>query len=264
MEDICNFLPKKNNPNNIEYHHFVYEASFKRLKQPFFFTKYCAFLVFKGEGVLKAKSEEHRLKPGTLFFAFPKSSIELVGSNNFTYLYITFYGDGAKALLDGFGVNEDNYVFDNHEQLTSFWMNSIRRITPVNSIALTESVLLYSLSFIEDTMTSQKANKFESILGYINENFSDPTLSLKKVADIHFYSEKYLSSLFLKNTGVKFTEYLNKLRITHAISIINQTAPISEVATKCGYSDPLYFSKVFKRITGKSPSEYTKGCKAQD
>lgn len=257
MEDICNFLPKKNRSGDIEYYHFVYETNFKRLKQPFFFMRYGAYLVFKGNGMLKSAEKEYTLKPGTMFFTFPKTAFELSGEGSLTYLYITFDGNGAKPLLDGFGITEDNCVFDGMEQLKDFWMSSIRRITPVNATALTESVLLYSLSFIGSTEAPAKSSaKFDNILDYVNENFSDSTVSVKKVADLFFYSEKYLSSLFVKNTGVKFTEYLNGLRISHAVTLMGKNLSVTDIAAKCGFSDPLYFSKVFKRITGKTPSEY--------
>ena len=260
MEDICNFLPKKNRSGDIEYYHFVYESNFRKLKQPFFRTWYGAYLVFKGNGVLKANSREYRLSTGDMFFSFPNTPFELDSEGSFTYLYITFDGDGAKPLLDGFGITSDNCVFKGMEQLTQFWMTSIRRVTPINATTLTESVLLYSLSYIGDTKKpSQNQNRFDSILEYVNDNFRDPTLSVKKIADLFFYSEKYLSSLFVKNTGTKFTEYLNDLRISHAITVINKNITVTEAAQKCGFSDPLYFSKVFKKTTGKSPSEYIKG-----
>lgn len=259
MEDICNFLPKKSGSGDIEFYHFVYESNFKKLRQPFFSTKYGAYLVFKGYGVLKTKSKEYPLNPGTMFFTFPGIAFELNGNTSFTYLYITFDGDGAKPLLDGFGISAENCIFEGMEQLSSFWMTSIRRVNSVNAITLTESVLLYSLSFMGNSEKAAPPSKrFDNILIYINENFSDPTLSVKKVADLFFYSEKYLSSLFVKNTGVKFTEYLNDLRVSHATTLSDKKLSISEISAKCGFSDPLYFSKVFKKITGKSPSEYTK------
>lgn len=260
MEDICNFLPRKKHSGDIEYYHFVYEASFRKLQQPFFLSKYRAFLVFKGDGVFKTGSREYKLEPGTLFFTFPKSSFEIEGSNSFTYLYISFNGTGVAPLLDNFGVSEETCVFEGFEHLTDFWMTSIRRVNPSNATALTESVLLYSLSYIGNQENpSSDSNRFESILSYIKENFTDTTLSVKKTADIYFYSEKYLSSLFKKNTGVKFTEYLNELRISHAKALMDEKKlSVSEVALKCGFSDPLYFSKVFKKSIGMTPSEYVK------
>ena len=56
---------------------------------------------------------------------------------------------------------------------------------------------------------------------------------------------------------INFTDYLADIRIKHAIQLLEQNKlSVSELAEKCGYSDPLYFSRVFKKITGVSPSKY--------
>ena len=260
LEDICNFLPQKKSSGNIDFYHFVYEASFKKLPQPFFYTKHRAILVFKGEGELIIDDSKWRLLPGTLFFVPPRTTFRLEGTQNFTYLYISFNGEPVKELLERFGVTRTNFIFDGLSNLCDFWMASIRRINPTNANALTESVLLYSLSFVPTSNQPQEdEGRFDSILKYIAENFNDPTLSIKKIADIYFYSEKYLSSLFKKNMNKKFTEHLNELRIAHAVAIMGaNTRSVSEISAKCGFSDPLYFSKVFKKSVGVSPSEYIK------
>lgn len=265
MEDICNFLPRRTVSGDIDYYHFVYEASFKRLPQPFFYTKYRAFLVFKGEGMLTIDAQSWLLTPGTLFFIHPRVTFRFEGSANFTYLYISFDGDAVKPLFEKFGVTPANFIFRDVPNLCNFWMTSIRRINPTNAHALTESVLLYSLSYLPSSHEARTDNgRFDSILNYIAEHYSDFTLSLKKIADIHFYSEKYLSSLFKKNMGKNFTEYLNEYRIAHAVAIIRDgDNTISGIAAKCGYSDPLYFSKVFKKAIGIPPSEYIKQTRRQ-
>ena len=76
MEDICNFLPKKTQPGSIELYHFVYEASFKKLRQPFFAVKYQIYLTFKGRGVLILDGAEHMLVPERCFsFSPPRASV---------------------------------------------------------------------------------------------------------------------------------------------------------------------------------------------
>ena len=73
------------------------------------------------------------------------------------------------------------------------------------------------------------------------------------------YNKKYLSALFVKNKNVKFKEYLNSLRINRALELIGDPdLSVSEISEKCGFSDPYYFSKVFKKITGLTPTEYRK------
>ena len=73
------------------------------------------------------------------------------------------------------------------------------------------------------------------------------------------YTEKYLSSLFKKNMNVGFNQYLNRLRIQYAIELIaNNVKSVSRIAELSGYSDSLYFSKVFKKLVGVTPGQHIK------
>lgn len=260
LKDICNFIPQQDNARNLKFYHFVYEANLSTLAQPFFRTHIHAYLAFKGEAVFKADGTSHAVRPGTLFFSFPCQSHEIIADKDFTYLYISFGGDDAVRLLSNFNVRRENAVFENFEHLLDFWMSAIRRINPENANTLTESVLLYTLSFINDDSAGKNrlnVPRFDSIIDYIHRNFIDPELSISKIADIFFYNEKYLSSLFIKNTGVKFTDYLTKLRIDYAVSLLeDKPMSVATLAEECGFSDPLYFSKVFKKHTGQTPSKY--------
>lgn len=72
-------------------------------------------------------------------------------------------------------------------------------------------------------------------------------------------SESYLSKLFKKETGYSFVDYLTHYRMKKAVEIMRTDSPkIYELAYMVGYNDAHYFSNMFKRITGKSPSEMKK------
>jgi len=261
MQDICNFLPPISNNRDIQYHHFVYEAELDKLSQPFVHSNIYVHLAFKGEAVLRTERGSYNLKPGTLFITFPYQRYEIIDSNSFTYLYITFNGAGAEDLLSQFGITIENPVFYSFGHLTDFWMTSIRRVNPTNIHVLTESVLLHTLSYVEQfqkAATITSSPQFDAVLQYINNNFRDPELSISKVAGIFCFSNKYFSALFSKNMQMKFTDYLSQIRINHAVTLMKEKPlPVNVLAVKCGYSDPFYFSKVFKRVTGLSPSQFT-------
>ena len=94
------------------------------------------------------------------------------------------------------------------------------------------------------------------ILNYVNENYRDPALTLCKVADIFSYTEKYVSSLFKKHMETGFNKYVNSRRIDHALQLIDKGyRSVRSIAVECGFSDALYFSKVFKKKTGITPTE---------
>ena len=262
MKDICNFMPVKEYDGEVKYFCFVYETGLRRLVQPFFHSGYRAVLVAKGSGVLKIDDREYPLEAGTLFFTFPYRSYEIEGTNNFTYLYIAFDGPGAKKLLDGVDIGPDRMIFHNLGNLYEFWMGAIRRMTRINANMLTESVLLYTLSFVnvpENSHILAGEDRFECILEYIDSNFTDPALSLKRVATLFFYSEKYLSALFSKKMKMKFTDYLNNIRIQYALKLLEKKPySVRSLSAACGYNDAFYFSKVFKKIVGRTPTEYMK------
>ena len=261
MKDICNFLPSGVGGKSIEYFLFVSEADLKSLSQPFVHPNFYAHLVFRGSAKLKFFDRQIEITPGTLFFTFPYQSFELEGTDDFSYLYISFNGPDALSLLENINISKDNNVYYGFENMNEFWMSSIRRINQFNASTLTESVFLYTLSFIDGTKSVKEDtnDRFESILRYIDNNFTNPTLTLLKISDIFFYNKKYLSALFVKNKNVKFKEYLNTLRINRALEMIGDTdLSVTEISKKCGYADPLYFSKVFKKTTGVTPTEYRK------
>jgi two-component system response regulator YesN len=82
-------------------------------------------------------------------------------------------------------------------------------------------------------------------------------MSLRMIAEIFFYSEKYFSYLFREKIGIKFTDYLNDLRIHLSLRLIREgVKSVSELSSACGFMNACYFSKVFKKIMGKSPAVY--------
>lgn len=263
MDAICNFIPNSSNEGGIKYYHFVYEADLDKLKQPFAPKRFRMHLAYKGEAQLVIDGNHYQLTPGALFITFPQQSFELVEYKNFTYLYITFDGPEAEKLINQFGIKKDRNVFLNLSHITDFWMTSIRRSNPNNLLILTESVLLHTLSYVPQSDQENEiiySPQFDELIRYINSNYADKDLSLGKLADMFNFSRKYLSSLFARNMSTKFSEYLNRIRIEHAVALLEQESPsVMELAEKCGFSDPLYFSKVFKQINGKSPTNYKKG-----
>ncbi|WP_066504543.1 response regulator transcription factor [Abyssisolibacter fermentans] len=109
-----------------------------------------------------------------------------------------------------------------------------------------------------DENDSKDNNIFDEIINYIHENYLEP-LYLADIADKFFYNQTYISDLIKRNLGKNFTEYVIELRIEKACALLSSTNnSISFIAAKCGYNDYCYFSKQFKKITGKTPSAYRK------
>ncbi len=109
-------------------------------------------------------------------------------------------------------------------------------------------------------VTNKKEEKVGNIVQearrFIESNFSRD-ISLDDVAGSVDVSPYYFTRMFKEETGETFVEYLTRVRIEHARELIrDQALPIWEVSQAVGYSDPNYFSRIFKKTVGKTPSEF--------
>lgn len=117
------------------------------------------------------------------------------------------------------------------------------------------------LSQVRERIASRRtpANlNMKKLLDYIHEHYMEP-ISLKDVADHFHFNPSYLSSFFAAHNKESFSEYVNKIRVEKAAELLRtDEAPIAEIGSRVGYSDHSYFTKVFKKLTGLSPSQYRK------
>ncbi len=260
-DSICRFMPAKNEEAMIKTVRFVYETECLKLSQPFAHPIYVLHIVTKGSATLKIRENEYAVKRGDIFFAFPAVLYFLDASEDFEYIYISFMGSGAAALLSRCNVTPQNPVYEDFSFLCPMFESAIRRITSKNSNMLTEGVLYYALSFLDKEESELEPKKsgdglFETIVNYVDHHYREPDLSLRRLADTFSYTEKYLSSLFKKHMQLGFNSYLNNLRVQYANELIEKGASsIAEIAATAGYKDYSYFSRVFKKRTGKTPTE---------
>lgn len=116
-------------------------------------------------------------------------------------------------------------------------------------------------NLLEDILVSQDKGHtpkalIRQIIKYIHDNYAKE-LSLQDIARQIYLSPDYFSRLFKKEVGCTYAEYLTKVRVETAKSLLsNPGLSIAEVARKVGYHDPNYFSRVFRKVVGVSPSDY--------
>lgn len=107
-------------------------------------------------------------------------------------------------------------------------------------------------------LTEEKNHLVELAREYVEEHYYE-NLMLADVAQKVGISAGYLSTLFQKQMSKGFVDYLNEVRIEYACTYLRQSyLKTYEIAYKVGFRDEKYFSKVFKKIKGQSPSEYRK------
>ena len=108
----------------------------------------------------------------------------------------------------------------------------------------------------EDPSSHRMGQIRENIERYIRKHYTSE-LSMQDVAKAMNYSEAYFCKLFKQCFKVNFSAWLNEFRVEKAKEMLLQSRmSIREISIACGYTDANYFARVFKRITGKTPSEF--------
>lgn len=102
----------------------------------------------------------------------------------------------------------------------------------------------------------KKAKEYLVALEYIEAHYQEQ-IGLKQIADLVGMNTYYFSAYFKKNTGENFKDYLRKVRLEHAVSLMISTdKSVTEVAQAVGYPDVRTFSDVFQRVYDEKPSSY--------
>lgn len=114
-----------------------------------------------------------------------------------------------------------------------------------------------ALAFRDSQANNHYAAVTQEAKTYISNHFANPDLSLNEVAAHVNLSASHFSAVFSRETGETFKEYLTGVRIEKAKELLKTTGlKTFEIAYQVGYKDPHYFSAVFKKQTGLSPSEF--------
>lgn len=111
------------------------------------------------------------------------------------------------------------------------------------------------------SMKSRTGQLFLKIKNYIEKNYGESSLNLKKCSEDLFLSSGYISMTLKKSTGKTFVDYLNEFRVEKAAQLLTQPeSKVYEVAMEVGFTHQTYFSSVFKKIMGTSPKQYKEQC----
>ena len=95
---------------------------------------------------------------------------------------------------------------------------------------------------------------------YIARHYADEQLSVESLCSHIHLSPTYFSTLFKRETGISFTAYVTQVRMEEAVRLLRETDEKTyRIAGQTGYSDPNYFSYVFKKHFGVSPSKFRAG-----
>lgn len=112
-------------------------------------------------------------------------------------------------------------------------------------------------TLIRRRQTDSAGQTVETAKEYIRQHYAESNLSVEKLCAYLHLSSTYFSTLFKRETGTSFTAYVTTVRMEAAAEAIRGTEEKTYlIAQRCGYEDPNYFSYVFKRHFGVTPTKY--------
>jgi AraC family transcriptional regulator of arabinose operon len=233
-----------------------------------FILIYC----YKGEGVIRIENRSIIIKPNSFYIIPPNVPHEYYAQeqNPWSIYWIHFTGaiaphfhekfasqylDGSAllALKEGriglfenlIEVMEDGYSATNLEYVNlSLWQLL--------------NAFLYEHFFTEDRKKYSENNTVDSAIDYMKNHLAI-TLKVDDIAANFSYSSSHFFTLFKQRTGYSPIHYFNYLKIQKACQYISFTSmSVKEISFELGFNDPLYFSRLFKKIMSTSPLQYRK------
>lgn len=175
---------------------------------------------------------------------------------SFQYVYVAFHS----ILL---------YVYSNYgnvleQDYSNFMMNQQQElIEHISSCSTNQQVKRTIKSYIEEIFVativvknySKKDKIYINIENHLKANFSDQDLSISSIANALYYEGSYIRRVYKEQAGKTIMNRLEEIRLEHAKHLLNQnrTLKLAEIAKECGFSEPYYFSKRFKKYYGVSP-----------
>lgn len=113
-----------------------------------------------------------------------------------------------------------------------------------------------AFSFLERTLFSDYSQQVKEMVGYVHSHYGEG-VNLKYLAREMGLTSSYMGQIFRKDTGIGFSEFVNRYRIEQSCLLLKDTnLKISEIARQTGFQDVHYFLKIFKKYRGQSPSEF--------
>ncbi|MBS6183489.1 MAG: AraC family transcriptional regulator [Clostridium celatum] len=230
---------------------------------------YLLHYVLEGQGYYYVNDNKYTVSKNQGFLIEPNvvTFYQADKDNPWTYLWIGIDGDKAKLYLNSAGLNENHLIFtyEKDDSLKEYVLEMLKHHTMSDSDAFKIEGLLYLFfsKLCEDRKEIPSMNKEENTNNYINkaiefiQNNYHNSIKVTDIANYICLNRSYLTSIFQNNLNMSPQKFLMKFRITKAAELLyNTNLSITNIAYSCGYSDPLAFSKAFKKIKGISPKEY--------
>lgn len=233
----------------------------KRGQTPFTVLQYC----ISGHGNLRYENSTYRIGPGeTLLLLMPHNHrYWLEDDGRWEFFWISMNGQEAlrihQAVLSVTGpvIRLKLETIDHLASCCSRLVNGAETPGSASAVAYEAAMVLYDDVFGSHPSFGGEYRTMQQVLSHIDSHL-DKNLSVNELAAVAGLSRAHFSRIFAANEGVPPAEFVLQKRLRRAAKLLTTAAnmPIKEVSVLCGFEDPNYFSKVFRRLYGINPSEF--------
>ena len=224
--------------------------------------------VINGKGYYETRGKIYSLKKGDTFLVYPNTQVRYWADEKdpWEYAWVGFAGSDAISLManteftEGAPVLAQAEISENIEaQLLEIYATKGNQFC--DAVSMTGALYTLMSILIKNSNQERKEKNHQSVyleraLQYIAERYSYP-ITVEDVAAYTGVSRSYLFRIFQKLMNKSPKDYLADYRLRQSCQLLAESKlSITAVAHSVGFEDNLYFSKAFKKYTGKTPSQY--------
>lgn len=225
---------------------------------------YALHYIIRGKGTYQAKENEFALAPHESFIIFPQTEVCYYPDldDPWEYVWIEFKGDEAGALIALTGLRPDLPVTgkataDLFPLYAIMESTNVKPFERLRSTAKLRLLLSYYAEYFPSRAMTHPPDYVWAAKEYIAHNYWRESLTVMDIARFVSVERSYLYRLFMEETGMSVSAYVIAFRIGRACELLRTPGlSVKSVACSVGYQDQLYFSKVFKKATTFTPTEY--------
>lgn len=185
------------------------------------------------------------------FYAIGQEPMESLVFRNYVILNVRF---SVISFIKGLGCDTNEMESADTEEVLTESGKSME-----SAIAYAENVISRAITLRDQNSGNKNRSILKTAVDFIDSHYMEEDISLNTVANVANVSANHFSALFSQNMGQTFIEYLTSLRMNKAKELLRCTGMrSSEIAGEIGYKDAHYFSYLFKKTQGMTPSDYRK------
>ncbi|WEK54710.1 MAG: response regulator [Candidatus Cohnella colombiensis] len=158
-------------------------------------------------------------------------------------------------ILHEFALEKGLSVTDPHQEEKFIW----KEVGEMTTLQCLQDYVVGNVQAVFSQFKEHNAvnARVSTIVHYIKNHYADADLTTKTIADNTFLSQNYMCALFKKETSKTINEYITEVRLEKAKQLLkNRQLKLYEIAHAIGFTDPNYFSSMFKKAVGLTPSQY--------